>query len=211
MPGILREVYAVLRARPRLVGVAVAAAVVATAVGGGLFTSTNCAGANYPDPSKSPYVLPFEVGFESFLSQSNCDGFHDELDWFGYDFDMPIGTPVHAARSGVVTWLQDGYDDGDHDFYHSNTVQVTHADGSFAQYLHLTRAGALVEVGDSIVQGQVIGISGYTGFTGPREHLHFVVFEFLNDTSRKSLPVTFRNVDGHQPLRAGRTYRALRH
>jgi murein DD-endopeptidase MepM/ murein hydrolase activator NlpD len=131
------------------------------------------------------------------------------LDWFGYDFDMPIGTPVQAARGGVVTWLQEQYDDGDHEMSHTNTVQVTHADGSFAQYLHLTRNGALVEVGDSVVQGQVIGISGYTGFTGPREHLHFIVLEFLNETSRKSLPVTFRNVEGRQPLREGRTYRAL--
>lgn len=211
MHGILQKAYAALRARPRLVGLAVAAVALVTAVGGGLFTTTNCGGARYPEPSESPYMLPFEVGYESFLSQSNCDGFHDELDWFGYDFDMPIGTPVHAARAGVVTWLQEEYEDGDHDFDHSNTVEVTHADGSFAQYLHLTRAGALPEVGDSVAQGQVIGISGYTGFTGPREHLHFVVFEFLNASSRKSLPVTFRNVEGRQPLREGRAYRALPH
>ena len=160
---------------------------------------------------QSPYVLPFAVGFESFLSQSNCDGFHDEVDWFAYDFDMPIGTPVHAARGGVVTWLQEGFEDGNHGFYHSNTVQVTHADGSFAEYLHLTGDGALVEVSDSVVQGQVIGISGYTGLTGPREHLHFVVLELSNEMSRKTLPVTFRNVEGRQPLREDRTYRALRH
>lgn len=209
MPGIARTIYAKVRERPRLAGLALAAIAVATAVGGGVFTPTNCDDAHYPEPSQSPYVLPFAVGFESHLSQSNCDGFHDDLDWFGYDFDMPIGTPVHAARGGVVTWVQEEYEDGDHDFLHSNTVQITHADGSFAQYLHLTRDGALVEVGDSVVQGQVIGTSGYTGLTGPREHLHFVVFEFLNDTSRKSLPVTFTNVEGRQPLRAGRTYRAL--
>jgi hypothetical protein len=200
-----------VRGRPRLVGLAVVAIAAVTAVGGGLFTPTNFDGARYPEPSQSEYVLPYAVGFESFLSQSNCDGFHDDLDWFGYDFDMPIGTPVHAARGGVVTWLQEAYEDGDHEFSHSNTVQVTHPDGSFAQYLHLTRDGALVVVGDSVVRGQVIGISGYTGLTGPREHLHFVVFEFLNDTSRKSLPVTFRNVGGRQPLRAGRIYRALPH
>lgn len=169
----------------------------------------NCKGATYPVPEGSPYVLPFAVGTERWLSQSNCDGFHNELDWFGYDFDMPIGTPVHAARGGVVTWVQDQYKDGDHDFYHSNTVQVTHADDTFAQYLHLTFDGALVEVGDEVTEGEVIGVSGFTGLTGDREHLHFIVFEFLSDTSRKSLPVTFRNVDATQPLRSGRAYRAL--
>ena len=201
--------YRTLRAQPRLVVLAVAAVAGLTAAGSGLFTSTNCSGAVYPEPSESPYVLPFAVGYESYLSQGNCDGFHNELDWFGYDFDMPIGTPVHAARAGVVTWLQEQYVDGDHGFYHSNTVEITHADGSFAQYLHLTRDGALVEVGDSVVQGQVIGISGYTGLTGPREHLHFVVLEFLNASSRKTLPVTFSNVEARQPLREDRTYRAL--
>ena len=104
-----------------------------------------------------------------------------------------------------------GYSDGDHDFYHSNTVEVTHVDGSFAQYLHLTRDGALVEVGDSVAQGQLIAISGHTGLTGPREHLHFVVFEFMGRSTRKSLPVTFRNVEGRQPLREDRVYRALPH
>lgn len=171
----------------------------------------NCHGTTYPEPATSPYVLPFEVGTESWLSQSNCDGFHNDLDWFAYDFDMPIGTPVIAARAGVVSWLQEQYKDGDHDFYHSNTVQITHDDSSFAQYLHLTQDGVLVELGERVSQRQRIGISGFTGLAGPRQHLHFVVFEYLTDESRKSLPVTFRNVPGEQPLVAGRPYRALPH
>jgi murein DD-endopeptidase MepM/ murein hydrolase activator NlpD len=173
--------------------------------------SNNCRGAVYGAPDSSLYVLPFRVGAESFLSQSNCDGFHNEMDWFGYDFDMPIGTPFRAARAGVVTGVQDRYQDGNHDINQTNWIEVTHADGTFAQYLHLTQRGARVGVGDSVVQGQVIGISGFTGLTGPREHLHFIVFDEITDTSRISLPVTFRNVSSPQPLRAGRTYGALPH
>ena len=209
MKAVPAKALAALRARPRLVGLTVAAAILLTAAGGGLFTTTNCSGARYPEPSESPYVLPFPVGYESYLSQSNCDGFHNELDWFAYDFDMPIGTPVHAARAGVVRWLQEAYNDGDHDFNHSNTVEIRHADGTFAQYLHLTRNGVLVEVGEPVTQGQLIGISGYTGLTGPREHLHFVVFESLTASERKSAPVTFRNVAGRQPLVEDHVYRAL--
>ena len=211
MLGFPRKVYAALRARPRLVGLTMIAASAVTAVGGGLFRTTNCSGAEYPHPSTSPYVLPFRVGYESYLSQSNCDGFHNDLDWFAYDFDMPIGTSVHAARAGVVTWLQERYLDGDHDINHTNTVEIKHADGSVAQYLHLTQNGATVEVGDTVAQGQMIGISGYTGLTGPREHLHFIVFEFVTASRRGSLPVTFRNVEGRQPLREDRAYRALPH
>lgn len=171
--------------------------------------NNNCRGAVYGDPASSPYVLPFEVGTESFLSQSNCDGFHNEMDWFGFDFDMPIGTPFYAARAGRVTGIQDRFVDGNHDINQTNWIEITHSDKTFAQYLHLTQDGARVEVGDSVEQGQLIGISGFTGLTGPREHLHFIVFSEITDTSRISLPVTFRNVSGPQPLVAGRTYRAL--
>lgn len=170
---------------------------------------TNCTGAVYPEPSTSPYVLPYAVGTSRFLSQSNCDGFHNELDWFGYDFDMPIGTQVLAARAGSVTWVLEQYADGDHEFLHSNVLEITHDDGTKAHYVHLTRNGALVEVGDRVEQGQLIGLSGFTGMTGPRAHLHFIVFEFINASGRKSLPVTFRNVREPQPLVAGRRYEAL--
>lgn len=44
---------------------------------------------------------------------------------------------------------------------------------------------------------------------GPREHLHFIVFLEITDTSRISLPVTFRNVPAPQPLEAGNTNEAL--
>jgi murein DD-endopeptidase MepM/ murein hydrolase activator NlpD len=168
----------------------------------------NCAGAQYPDPTASEYVLPYEVGTARRVSQSNCDGFHDDLDWFAYDFEMPIGTRVLAARGGVVSWVQEQYADGDDDFLHANTIEITHADGSKAQYLHLTQNGAEVAVGDRVDQGQFIGRSGFTGMTGSRRHLHFVVFEFINASGRRSLPLTFRNVREPQPLAAGRTYEA---
>lgn len=105
----------------------------------------------------------------------------------------------------------DRFEDGKHDIRQTNWLQITHAHGTFAEYLHLTRGGGRVEVGDSVEQGQVIGISGFTGLTGPREHLHFIVFLEITDTSRISLPVTFRNVAAPQPLEAGYTYEALPH
>ena len=172
-------------------------------------SQTNCTGAVYPDAATSEYVLPFEVGTAREVSQSNCDGFHNDLDWFAYDFDMPVRTRVLAARAGVVSWVQEQYADGDHDFDHSNTIQITHADGSKAQYLHLTQNGAQVALGDRVERGQFIGLSGFTGMTGPRRHLHFVVFEFIDASGRRSLPVTFRNVREPQPLVAGKTYSAL--
>jgi murein DD-endopeptidase MepM/ murein hydrolase activator NlpD len=172
-------------------------------------SQTNCTGAVYSNPATSEYVLPYEVGTSRLLSQSNCDGFHNDLDWFAYDFDMPIGSRVLAARAGQVSWVQEQYVDGDHDINHANTIEITHADGSKAQYLHLTQNGAQVRLGDRVERGQFIGLSGFTGMTGSRRHLHFVVFEFINESGRKSLPVTFRNVRDPQPLVADKTYQAL--
>jgi murein DD-endopeptidase MepM/ murein hydrolase activator NlpD len=172
-------------------------------------SQTNCTGAVYPDPATSEYVLPFDVGTARRLSQSNCDGFHNDLDWFAYDFDMPIGSRVLAARGGLVSWVQEQYLDDDHDFDHANTIEITHADGTKAQYLHLTHNGAQVELGDRVERGQFIGLSGFTGMTGSRRHLHFVVFEFVDQSGRRSLPVTFRNVRAPQPLVSGETYEAL--
>lgn len=172
-------------------------------------TLNNCAGALYQDPASSEYVLPYDIGTSRRLSQSNCDGFHNDLDWFGYDFDMPVGTRVFAARAGRVSWVLEQYVDGDHEFTHANVLEITHSDGTKAHYVHLTRNGALVELGDQVQRGQVVGLSGFTGMTGPRAHLHFVVFEFIDESSRKSLPVTFRNVRDPQPLVAGKNYEAL--
>lgn len=198
-----------------LVRLALVAIVVLASVAGCMQASptapsqTNCAGALYPVPATSVYVLPYDVGTARLLSQSNCDGFHNDLDWFAYDFDMPLRTRVLAARGGLVSWVQEQYVDGDHDFNHSNTIQITHADGSKAQYLHLTQNGAQVELGDRVQQGQFIGLSGFTGMTGSRRHLHFVVFEFIDQSGRRSLPITFRNLRDKQPLVAGKTYAAL--
>lgn len=44
-----------------------------------------------------------------------------------------------------------------------NRIYVTHADGSVGTYLHLTKKVPLVQVGENVQQGMVIGMSGNTG------------------------------------------------
>ena len=75
--------------------------------------------------------------------------------------------------------------------------------------MHLTKDGALVEVGDTITKGQLIGYSGATGLAG-YPHLHFVVttdsgWEYPYD----SVPVTFKNTAANpNSLVSGETYTA---
>lgn len=127
---------------------------------------------------------------------------------FAYDFDLPEGTPVLAARAGTVVQVKDGFHEGGTDprlASRANAVVVAHADGTVATYGHL-RAGVGVRVADCVTTGQRIGESGDTGFsTGP--HLHFQVGRIAGSEEGATLPIRF--VGGGAAglaLEAGRDY-----
>lgn len=83
----------------------------------------------------------------------------------GIDVAVGAGTPVRAAKDGTVTLagLLGGY---------GEAIIVDHGDGSKTLYAHLSRL--LVEHGQKVARGDVIGLVGSTGrSTGP--HLHFEV------------------------------------
>ncbi|WNI18420.1 M23 family metallopeptidase [Actinacidiphila sp. ITFR-21] len=83
----------------------------------------------------------------------------------GVDFLVDSGTPVHAVAVGTV--VSAGADGA-----YGNDVIIKHADGKYTLYGHLTEP--LVSAGQTVTEGQEIGISGATGnVTGP--HLHFEV------------------------------------
>jgi murein DD-endopeptidase MepM/ murein hydrolase activator NlpD len=123
---------------------------------------------------------------------------------------MPIGTTVTAARAGVVAEIRMKFRDGQPGEGESNWVKIRHADGTIAAYSHLTEKGALVRIGDPVVAGQPIGLSGNTGNTGGLPHLHFHVCPCSEPVDCGTLPVTFRNADPEPTgLRAKRKYMAL--
>jgi murein DD-endopeptidase MepM/ murein hydrolase activator NlpD len=127
---------------------------------------------------------------------------HQGSSRYAFDFTMPWGTPVLAARAGRVIAVRDDalasramrrrYDQ-------ANAVEVLHSDGTIATYAHLQR-GALVRVGQEVAAGDPIGRSGDTGFsTGP--HLHFMVWRRTADLHWTSVPIRFDNgsAAGFQP------------
>jgi len=88
-----------------------------------------------------------------------------ELEHHGVDLVAAAGTPVMAAARGVVVWHGNklGY---------GNCIVIRHGTHLSTIYGHLSHIG--VRTGQSIGTGEVIGLSGSTGFsTGP--HLHFEV------------------------------------
>jgi murein DD-endopeptidase MepM/ murein hydrolase activator NlpD len=81
----------------------------------------------------------------------------------GVDIGLPIGSPVHAVKDGVVRVA------GGHGGY-GNVVIVDHGDGFETRYAHCSELD--VTPGMKVKAGQVIGRVGNTGrSTGPHLHL----------------------------------------
>lgn len=168
----------------------------------------------FADWTASPYVLPYPVGTAYHVSQANCSGFGHSGFWrYGYDFDMSIGTLITAARAGTVIHSLGGASDGDRG--RTNLVTIQHEDGTVALYSHLTRDGNLVASGQTVQQGDPVGLSGDTGNTGGLPHLHFSVHPCSDlpglpgEGSCPSQPETFRNTSPNpEGLVAGRAYAA---
>ena len=135
------------------------------------------------DPSARPLDVAYRVplvqprnridqGFGGTFSHS------DPQNRYAIDFACDEGTPVVAARGGVVMQVESDFEKAglDREKYggRANFVRVLHDDGTMGLYAHLKPEGVLVRVGQRVRQGQRIGLSGNTGFTtGP--HLHFAV------------------------------------
>ena len=83
----------------------------------------------------------------------------------GIDLRATTGTKVYAANSGTVT--TSGYSSA-----WGNYIIINHGGGYTTLYAHLSRRN--VSKGAQVKQGDVIGLSGNTGYsTGP--HLHFEI------------------------------------
>ena len=145
-----------------------------------------------PDPA-ARYDFPFGGEAPRKLSQG-VDGAetHRGLHRYAFDFDLPIGTPVLAAREGIVFQVQDGFGEGGtrESDERGNMVVIWHADGTFAIYGHL-RKGVCAREGERVAAGDFLGWSGNSGYTsGP--HLHFAVGVAAGDDGAiQSLPILF--------------------
>jgi murein DD-endopeptidase MepM/ murein hydrolase activator NlpD len=143
-----------------------------------------------------PYLLPFKHGKRVRVGQgNNGSGTHRGIN--AIDFNLNIGDSIFAARSGLVIKVKEDSNTGGNDPKFEpfgNFVKVYHDDGTIGSYVHLQKNGSLVEEDDKIEEGQLIGISGNTGWSsGP--HLHFMVAQ-NKDFENITLPVKFLNYKG---------------
>jgi len=153
------------------------------------------------------YSLPFAKGSKFLLIQAyNSKMSHTKE--LSLDFKMNPGSKICAARGGVVTAVKEDSDEGglkDEYLSKGNHIIIIHSDGSQAMYWHLQKDGVLVNEGDSVTTGQLIGYSGNTGYTA-FPHLHFQVY----DKNGKNIATRFYTKKGIAYLRPGKWYKRTR-
>ena len=145
----------------------------------------------YRLPYGDAVTYPVIQGYGAKLS-------HFGTEQYTVDFGMAVGTPVTAARDGVVVLIEDSHDGtcwrADCARL-ANFVVVLHSDGTTGEYFHLERGSVVVHTGDAVGRGQVLALSGNTGYsTAP--HLHFGVYRTERDGETRSVAVRFLTREG---------------
>jgi murein DD-endopeptidase MepM/ murein hydrolase activator NlpD len=113
-----------------------------------------------------PQVMPADIRMISSGFGYRSDPFTGEGAMHkGLDFRGPVGSPIHAAAKGKVSFVgtKSGY---------GNVIEVSHGNGMVTRYAHMSAFRA--RIGQDVAAGDVIGAIGSTGrSTGP--NLHFEV------------------------------------
>jgi len=155
--------------------------------------SVNFTPTQLPLPSK--FIQPLggtafrNYGYVNYVDQDPTSGFadyrggpytydtHDAIDMTEPSFTaMDSGVPVMAAAAGTVIDLADGnYDRNQFIYNNANYVAIDHGNGWQTYYYHLREGSVGVKVGQTVSQGQVIGMVGSSGASSAT-HLHFAVY-----------------------------------
>jgi len=147
-----------------------------------------------------PYAPPFRRGSTHAVSQAfhGTYSHRDIQSEYAVDIVMPVGTPVCAARPGIVMDVANDFFTGgtDREDYarRANFIRILHDDGTMALYAHLRVETIRVGVGARVSLGETMAESGDTGFSsGP--HLHFAIQKNIG-MELVSLPFKILNARG---------------
>ena len=152
------------------------------------------------------YSLPFAKG-ETHKVVQGYGGLFSHNHLAALDFEMKEGTSIYAARGGVIYAYSDIFTEGGIlPEYKSkaNYVIIEHNDGTYGCYWHLQHNGVVIKQGN-VIQGQLIGYSGSTGYV-LNAHLHFSVKRVLNYTKEAYVQTKFVTSNGLEILQQNCNY-----
>lgn len=128
--------------------------------------------------TRNYYIYPIEISDKVRVTYDESPAHVGSLK-NSVDFICSEGTEIRAAADGVVVDLKSDSDIGGQDRKFEdlgNFIEIRHTHDEYSEYEHLRKDGVLVQIGDMVKKGQVIGCTGATGWLahlGP--HLHFMV------------------------------------
>jgi murein DD-endopeptidase MepM/ murein hydrolase activator NlpD len=159
------------------------------------------------DDSSFVYQLPYQEN-KTYLLVQGYFSRYTHRNRAALDFKMKKGTKICAVRGGVVIRLKkDGNRGGSNVKYRAdgNYIVIQHEDSTRSGYWHLKHDAVFVNVGDTVKQGQVIGLSGRTGYSF-FPHLHFIVWRSDGKGRWKQIGTRFQTDKGIRYLRPFRFY-----
>jgi len=121
------------------------------------------------------YRLPYKK-FPAFTSPAPAHNSKDQKHCI--DYAMPEGTPIVAVADGWVVDCTDRYSKTHYERTDKcNRISILHKNGDVSVYAHLKKGSLKVGPHEKVKKGQVIALSGQTGYaTYP--HLHFGIYRF---------------------------------
>ena len=129
-------------------------------------TTVSASGFLWPIASSHRVTSPFGWRTHPITGRQHLHG--------GIDIAAPNGTPIMASKAGVVVISQYGSSYG-------NYVVISHPDGTRTLYAHMSQRN--VSAGDTVRQGQTVGLVGSTG-SSTGNHLHFETWTGSSSSSR---------------------------
>ncbi|MCG8590025.1 MAG: M23 family metallopeptidase [Proteobacteria bacterium] len=149
-------------------------------------------GADHDDSAR--YLWPFASDTPRELIAGPGDSAeHRGWQRYSFDFALPEGTAVRAARAGRVVRVVEDYPAGADDKAlraRENRVLVLHDDGTFGVYGHLKQKSVQVGMGQTVTAGDVLALSGSSGQVD-RPKLHFSVWRLARPRRPESVKIRF--------------------
>jgi murein DD-endopeptidase MepM/ murein hydrolase activator NlpD len=139
------------------------------------------------------YILPFKPSKE--IKRATAPA-HRLKYCHAIDWDMPEGTPIYAARSGVVLYRESRHNQSYSSQAHANEgnfLEISN-ENEITQYAHFKWRGIIVKKGQKVKKGQLIGYSGRTGFAS-YPHLHFAVWQLVGSEYKNIRPRFSKSID----------------